>query len=135
MSSAYYAAFHLLSVAATERVAAGSSVAAQHALRRSLTHAGMAAVCKVFVGTEQPSRAVAPLKPAVVPTGLVAVAAAFIDLQEGRHNADYDLATAVLRQDATGAVERARNALTAWFKVGRTPEAGNFLFALVLGNR
>lgn len=72
---------------------------------------------------------------ASVPTDLRIVAAAFINLQKARHEADYDLATSVSRQDARDLIGRARAAFQAWQRVKGTQEAIAYRVALLCHQR
>ena len=62
------------------------------------------------------------------------VAAAFIELQEARHRADYDLA-AFSWPDGPRLVALATKSYETWFEIRAEPEAAVFLTALLLGRR
>jgi hypothetical protein len=66
---------------------------------------------------------------------LVDIAAAFIELQEGRHKADYDLDETFDRVQVVGYVDQARDAMSKWKSVKGTPNANVFLAALLLHSR
>ena len=111
ISSAYYAVFHLLIHQAVRRLigTTGSRDARElrHQMSRWFQHSQMKATSGWFKPTGKiPPQVVELLKyssalPAgCVPASLSRVAAAFIDLQEARHSADYDLEYSPSRQEA-----------------------------------
>jgi hypothetical protein len=63
---------------------------------------------------------------------LVGVLRSFVDLQEARHEADYDLARQWRRFDVLKYVQAAGDAFDNWQKVRNTPNATVFLTALLL---
>ncbi|MDQ7996904.1 MAG: hypothetical protein AAGC76_13785 [Luteibacter sp.] len=67
-----------------------------------------------------------------VPPDLLVVAAAFSDLQQGRHVADYDLAKNMTRSEAKTLVDLAVDAFTSWQRVRNTAEGRVFLTMLYL---
>lgn len=66
-----------------------------------------------------------------MPVDLLAVAVAFIDLQEARHDADYDVLSTWTRADVIYLVEKADAAFTRWRSVRRSVAADVFLVALL----
>jgi hypothetical protein len=90
----------------------------------------MSTVCKGFVtNPPAPTRDLLtlPLEPA-----LVAVLEAFVELQEARHQADYDPTMTWNRLGAASLVDTARTAFASWQTVRRTPNAVVFATALLL---
>jgi hypothetical protein len=68
-----------------------------------------------------------PLEPA-----LVKVLEVFVDLQEARHQADYDLTKTWNRLAAENHVTAARDAFTSWQTIRRTSNTAVFVAALLL---
>lgn len=68
---------------------------------------------------------------AAVPPDLRVFAEAFVQLQQARHEADYDAGQRFSRQEALDLVEVARDAFAAWKRVRRTEEARLFMIALL----
>lgn len=66
---------------------------------------------------------------------LIRVARAFTTLQDARHTADYDLATALPEQEADRLIELAEESFAAWAHTRDTANAGVFLTALLLHDR
>jgi hypothetical protein len=63
------------------------------------------------------------------------VAATFIDLQQARHNADYDDISPLTRVNALLKVNQAEQAFLDWKVVRNTPNANAFLSTLLFHNR
>ena len=134
VSSAYYAIFHFLSDEVVRLLIPTSpSELATHA-RRALGHTPMRKVCEAVVDGR-----LARGKEQLLPVGFSAefrqIAKAFVDLQEARHLADYDLGSPHDRASVLLSVEQAREAITSWRAVRGTDEAHVFLTALLLGDR
>ncbi len=60
------------------------------------------------------------------------VAYAFVNLQDGRHQADYDLSRRFSRGEVHDLIERAERAMAAWRSIRGTAEANVFLTALLV---
>ena len=66
---------------------------------------------------------------------LARVAAAFVDLQQARHEADYDTTRRFTRQDVIDFVDRAEQAFRDWHTVRKSIQADVFLAGLLaIGN-
>ena len=63
------------------------------------------------------------------------VAQSFLDLQEARHTADYDLSRTFTKRAAEDLVEQVRRAFDAWRRVRKEPVARAFLICLLSYNR
>ena len=59
------------------------------------------------------------------------IAATFVDLQEARHAADYDLSQSFTRADALTLIARTRRAFDDWSNVRGSSNASIFLAALL----
>lgn len=66
------------------------------------------------------------------PPDLHTVVSNFIDLQEARHSADYDLSFKLTRDDALQLVMSAALAMSSWDKIANTPEANIFILSLLM---
>ena len=66
---------------------------------------------------------------------LVSIARALIDLQEARHQADYNAYRTVKRQEALHHVQLAGRALQDWDLIRKTPQADAFLTGLLVIRR
>jgi uncharacterized protein (UPF0332 family) len=129
-SAAYYAVFHLL---IAEGIKATRPTTIRALVRRLYEHGNMKTVCKTWaIGNvaNLPEQTRTLVTPPIAP-GLQAVAAAFVDLQEARHAADYDLSQTLSRAEALSYVTRARQAFTDWNGVRASSNASIFLAALL----
>lgn len=94
---------------------------------RIFAHGEMKGACKAIVAR----RPLPVFGNVVFPSDLALVAETFIDLQEARHRADYDVTATFTRHDTRRAVARARDAFDAWRRVRKTEEAYLFLILLL----
>ena len=62
---------------------------------------------------------------------LARVAATFVDLQQARHEADYDTTRRFARQDVVDLVDRAEQAFGDWNAVRKSIQADVFLAGLL----
>jgi predicted lipid-binding transport protein (Tim44 family) len=62
---------------------------------------------------------------------LMAVAAAFVELQQARHEADYDTSRRFTRQECLDLLDQAEQAFADWRAVRQTLQADTFLVALL----
>ena len=136
VSAAYYSLFHLLTDEACRFLVSGSANnrdALRHALRRSFGHGDMKKLSIAFRGGTAP-REWRHAGIGAIPPDLRVVAESFVDLQEARHEADYDMAKVYRRQEVLELVVRCQEARIAWNRVKGSPWAETYLVAL-LANR
>lgn len=127
ISSAYYALFHLLIDEAT-RIVRPSCV--QVPLRRSYEHKTMMNVCDAWCGRRPMSAVARELVIGPIEEPLKRVASVFVDVQQARHHADYDLLRPVTRRSAADHVRRVRKAFDDWRGVSAEPNSDVFLAML-----
>lgn len=101
-------------------------------MRRAFAHADMKSVCDSFAKGNL-SKATQPLISLPIEADLKAVAKAFVDLQESRLAADYDLGVDLDVIDAIAMHAIATLAFKSWSDVKTSPNASVFLMALLLG--
>lgn len=136
VSSAYYALFHFLIEEAVLLVVgtAYSDKSLRQLIGRAFTHTAMKDVSSEM-GKGTPRDLLKPFWLLYsIPTcaSLQAVASAFVDLQNERHRADYDLSQPFTQREADSLVNRARSALADWELLKRNhPEVARF-YALML---
>lgn len=132
VSTAYYALFHLLSDDAAALLVRGNPTLRRVA-RRALSHSDMMTISKSFGSGAPPS----PLVPLVakVSNDLKSVANTFVELQQSRHEADYDMTRSFSRLEALDAVDQASSAFQAWGRIRSSDEARIFALGLFFGNR
>ena len=137
VSAAYYALFHALTVAGAQSLAQGNSPL-QSQVARAFNHTAMRKVCDAYVRSptrpfQQPG--VAHLNPVAPDLRLSGIAAAFAELQEARHAADYDLTYVIDLSDARLLVDLADAALADLTVIQPLPNTQTFLTALLLADR
>ena len=125
ISTAYYALFHLLVNASTTRGVATLDL--RPYVARNFEHRHMLAVCKRYTGlavdmTGQP-----------VPAEVQRIANSFVQLQNARHKADYNVKDSVTPVEAQTFVQMARDAFSDWGVVAAKPAADTYLTELLVG--
>jgi hypothetical protein len=134
VSTAYYALFHLLVEAGARAMAPARPRPLRDQVRRAFTHGDMKSVCKQFQAGNIANLS-ARLQ-ALVQTPLEAeflvVAAAFVELQDARHSADYDFSVPFTRADVLERLDLTERAFQAWRVLRDKPNANVFLAALLL---
>lgn len=127
ISAAYYALFHLLIDAAASRFKADPSV--RLLIARAFVHGEMSKCSKSFGGGSLPTKFQAV--GVVVGPRLRNVSQTFIDLQQARHEADYNLAKRFKRSEATEHVERVGRAFHDWRAIQKDKDANFYLASLL----
>lgn len=129
VSASYYALFHMLIDEAVGRMFRREAL--RDCMARAFSHRDMLGVARQFA-----SNGIAPkLGPALnglsLQPELVTVAKALLDLQQARHEADYDRAARFTRPQAFELFQQARQAFSDWRQVRGSPQADAFLAALL----
>lgn len=134
ISAAYYALFHFLIEEATRHIvgASAQSGGLRAMLARKFTHAAMNKACKAFAATNLPKDITDYLGALKVPRSLRDVASAFVDLQNHRHNADYNVASHFTREEVEIQIEKVASAMARWRKVPTDSIKRAFLYWLLL---
>ena len=132
VSASYYGVFHLLTEEATRMFLRGEALARlRPLLARSFSHGQMKAVSTEFGKGAVPKGMGAFLGTVGVPDTLSQVATAFVDLQQARHEADYDLSRRFSRNEALAFIAQAKRTVEQWPDVRAHPAAQLFLLALL----
>ena len=134
VSSAYYGLFHLLIDAASRQLAPSRPIELRAKIGRAFNHRDMQGVCRQF-SSGSPADATRGLIAYPIEPELILVARAFVQLQEARHEADYNLSVRLDRFAALQKIAFAREAFEAWRGVRSLPNAAVFLTALLLQAR
>ncbi len=141
ISTAYYGLFHFLIEESTALLfgAGQRDEAFRQLAARAFIHGKMRSACAEFV---KPNHQQVHLLLQLFWQNLgIAnsqqarlIAQTFIDLQDERHTADYDLAVSFSRKDALNAIIRAEQALTAWrnLRAGSPDICRLFAMSLIL---
>jgi hypothetical protein len=112
ISDAYYALFHLLTYEAARLFVRDDEL--WKLTNRVYGHAEMSRVSTSFAAGEWP-RTFNPVKATMpMPQPIRNVASAFVDLQDARHDADYNLAKVFARREALAHIARAKQAFADW---------------------
>ena len=136
VSSAYYALFHRLVDEATRMmISRRNRDALRECLSRAFHHSDMKEVCKFFARKQTPKKLTKALEDLPLQPQLVDIARAFVDLQEARHQADYNTYRLIKRQEAIHHVQLASKALDDWNSIRKTPQADAFLTGLLVIRR
>ncbi|WP_437837184.1 hypothetical protein [Sorangium sp. So ce1153] len=145
VSTAYYALFHLL-IRSSVSAQVGFGPTTTHreigeTVVRWFTHTRMAEVCGLFAGPTVPSklRKVLPKGPqgaasVAASAALQGVARAFLDLQQARHDADYDPSKRFTRQGVLTHVGQAEQAFKDWDVAISDPFRPVFLLLMLTGD-
>ena len=132
VSACYYALFYLLVETAARRLVSGNDrQGLRNCLSRTFDHGVMKRVARQFA-----DRNVSPkLKPGLnglpLQDEIVKVAAVFVDLQQHRHEADYDMGRQFTRVEVLSIVSDAERALVDWSEVRNTVQADTFIVGLL----
>jgi uncharacterized protein (UPF0332 family) len=121
VSTSYYAVFHLL---IEEAVSQWAVERQRSILARTFEHSRMKAVCDDLLKTAKSGGAVQP--------ELITVSRNFIELQEHRNRADYDLSKEWSLQEVFNVVDLAGDGFTAWRAIHTQDAAQDFLLRLFL---
>jgi hypothetical protein len=132
VSTAYYALFHLLTSEAVRIIAPSVSDSSRYKMQRWFDHKAMHDACTAFsnplIGR---TRALSDLIDAPAPSAeLLLIARAFVQLQEARHRADYDLGVTWTRFTSQQHVQLADQAFDAWTRIRKSAEANVFALGL-----
>lgn len=133
VSSAYYAVFHGIVLAATDRLLPGATPDERHRLARSFSHSNLRLASEYVVTPNKVPTEARPIAlSAATNAGLVDVAEALLSLQEARHRADYDHLADFTKVGALQAVDMAEDALVKLDSLRETPDLQRFLSLLAL---
>jgi len=142
VSTAYYALFHLLVADGAKRLSPARPVGLTLLIQRTFNHGEMRNVCRNFSEGHsaasngkrpgQPPAATRKLIDLPLDTRLFNVSETFIELQEARNKADYDLAGQWNRMDVLELIRTTRQAFADWQAVRNSPNATVFVTALLL---
>jgi uncharacterized protein (UPF0332 family) len=122
VSTAYYGLFHGLVSAAVASFLSHRHRALRPALMRVFEHRKMAEACQRLLRLKAQPAAMAPLLGgAALPQDLERAAETLVELQQARHEADYDLVRRFARTEAQALVDLADAAVRALGRVSNHP--------------
>ena len=133
ISASYYAPFHRLVGEATRMlISRGNRTGLRQCVSRAFRHSDMRDVCKSVAGSNPPSKLAPAFEGLPIDPRLVSIARAFRDLQEARHQADYNAYRPLRRHEALHYHELAARSVQDWQQIRKTPQADAFLASLLL---
>ena len=134
VSASYYALFHFLVDEAT-RLMLTSNVRAplRDSLARAFYHSAMKQTAAAFVRHRRiPPKLAYGIGHPQVQQPLIDVASAFVEIQEARHNADYNRFIRFTRREVIDIADMAGQAFQDWRQVRGTLPADAFLTGLLV---
>ena len=136
ISNAYYGVFHAISAsAANQFIGKSKQSTSQHSLLyRSIDHATLRNLCLELRNRKLSSKLGRHAPAGGFGSDIRAFAAAVLDLQQSRHDADYDPSTRYQRSESVAAIRAARDALVS-FETASEIEREAFLSLLVFKPR
>jgi hypothetical protein len=132
VSTAYYSLFHFLLHEATNRLFPARPAALRERASRAFTHFEAKNVCEIFA---REKGGIKDLTDDPLERQLAEIATTFIQLQEARQWADYDLMQTFDRIQVVDYVDQARVAMAKWKTIRNNPNTNVFLAALLVHNR
>lgn len=129
MSDAY-ALFHLLIHEAMARIVADQTLRSR--VGRSFDHAKMKQVCQEYSSAAAGGGGILTVRGVAIAPQLRDIGTAFVDLQQARHDADYDTGTPLGHADADFKVLMAEEAFRDWTARPADTSSGVFLTDLFL---
>lgn len=137
VSSAYYALFHFLIEQSTRRYigAAASDAGLRALMARGYGHDEIYVAAKSFAGGTLPDIVTRSIGPISIPGGLKSLAQLFLEAQDQRHEADYDLAARLLRANVFSLLERIEKAFRAWPRIQNDSATRLFLHVILVWKR
>ena len=133
VSASYYALFHLLVDEATKLMLSGHKHASlRDCLARAFKHSTMKKFAESLSNSTKPPRKVAAAfngKP--VSQKLIDVASSFVQLQQARHEADYNRVVRFSRKEALDLVDTAEQTFKDWKEIRKDNQADIFLIGLL----
>ena len=128
VSASYYALFHLMVDEATRRMfPSRNRTSLRGYLASAFGHGDMRKVAQQFSEGRISPKLAPGLDGEALQPELSNVAATFVDLQEARHEADYDTMRRFSRREVLDLVDRAEQAFVDWNRVRRSVQADTFL--------
>ena len=136
ISASYYALFHRLVDDATRTLISRSNRhPLRHSMSRSFRHSDMRNLSKTLAGGNPPRKLADAFSPMPIDPMLTFIARAFLDLQEARHQADYNTYRSFSRREALYHFQLATRAIDNWKKIRTTHQADAYLAGLLINER
>ena len=132
VSACYYALFHLLVHDAVRRFVGGNNRdALRNCLARAFDHGVMRRVAHQFAAAHISPRLSPGLNGLPLQHQIRNVSETFVDLQQCRHEADYDMGRRFTRVEVLDLIGNAERAFAEWREVRHSLQADTFLVGLL----
>lgn len=136
ISAAYYAVFHLLVHDGAAMLASGTGVAAlRRMLARGFAHDEMKGVSQAVARRQWPAKISANIGTITISDELAFVADRFVNFQDYRHVADYDIAQRYSRGEVEALIDQAEEVFQTWAIIRKEAAAKVYLAALFAGRK
>ncbi len=126
VSASYYAMFQFLAAEGARLSALPRPSGLRAQVRRAFIHADMKSLCRQFAGRTGLSDHVRTLLSLPFDPGLISIATKFLELQDERHAADYDMSQSFTRFEVLNMIGGIQTAFDGWPRIGTTPNAAVF---------
>ena len=132
VSASYYALFHLLIEEATKLMLSGHARAPlRDSLARAFHHSAMKQTAVEFTKPSMSLKLASGFNRQPVQQQLMDVASSFVQLQEARHDADYNRALRFTRREVLDLADMTEQAFKDWSQVRGSLQADTFLTGLL----
>ena len=132
VSATYYAVFHMLVDDAVRRlISAKDRTALRRQLSRAFDHSVMKKVAQQFAGGQLSPRLEPALNGLPLQLEIVRLASVFADLQQARHEADYDIGRSFTKVEVLNLIADTKRAFSDWRTVRKSPQADTLLVGLL----
>ena len=133
ISASYYALFHrLVDGASRMMISRRDRDPLRQCLSRAFRHSDMRDLCRSLAGGTPPAKLEPAFNNQTIDRRLVDIARSFRDLQEARHQADYNTYRPFQRSEALHYHLLATQALQDWNAIRRNSQADAFLTGLLI---
>ena len=132
VSASYYALFHLLVEEATRLMLSGNARGPlRDCLSRAFQHSAMKQIAAQFTNRSVSPKLTPSFNQAPLQQELIDVASYFVQLQEARHEADYNRTPRFTRREALDLADLTDQAFRDWGRVRGSLQADTFLTGLL----
>jgi uncharacterized protein (UPF0332 family) len=135
MSASYYALFHFLAAESAKLATPPRPSGLRAQVRRAFNHADMKVLCRQFAGRTGLSEQVRSLLLLPLDPGMISIAIRFLELQDERHAADYDMSQSFSRFEVLKMIAGVQIAFDDWPRIRASPNGAVFLTALLLNRQ
>lgn len=133
ISASYYALFHCLVDDVTRTLMSRRDRdPLRQSISRAFRHSDMRTLSETIARGNAPRKLADAFSPGPVDPTLKSIAQGFWDLQEARHQADYNTYRSFSRREALYNYQLAKRAIDNWEQIGTTPQADAYRVGLLI---